>query len=84
MSDVEWLGLVAAAITSLCWLPQLLKIARDRRADGVSLATNAFFAVGVCLWLVYGVLMGAPAVIAANGVTLIFILLIVGMKLRFG
>lgn len=84
MSNVEWIGLAAAAITSLCWLPQILKILRDRRADGVSLAANAFFALGISLWLVYGVMIGSPAVVGANVVTLVFILLIVGMKLRFG
>lgn len=82
--SIELLGALAAVITSLCWLPQTVKIIRDRRTEGVSLATNVAFASGVALWLVYGVLIGSWPVIAANVVTLGFILAIVGLKLRYG
>lgn len=82
--SVEILGAVAAVITSLCWLPQMLKIIRERQTAGVSLATNAVFASGVLLWLIYGVLIGSWPVIMANIVTLVFVLAIVGLKLRYG
>ncbi len=81
---VELVGGIAAVITSLCWLPQMLKIMRDRETAGISLVTNAFFAAGVFLWLIYGVMLGAWPVIMANVVTLAFILAIVGLKLRYG
>ena len=82
--QTEMLGAVAALITSLCWLPQILKILRERRAADVSLATNAAFASGIALWLVYGVMIGSWPVIVSNVVTLGFILAIVALKLRFG
>lgn len=84
LPQAELLGAVAACITSLCWLPQLIKILRDRRAADVSLATNAAFALGVALWLAYGVMIGSWPVIASNAVTLGFTLAIVGLKLRYG
>ena len=56
----------------------------ERHTAGVSLATNLAFAAGVSLWLVYGVLIGSWPVIAANVVTLGFVLAIIGLKLRYG
>ena len=83
-SSVEWLGARAAVTTPLCWLPQRLKIVREREASGISLATNAALASGVFLWCIYGVLIASWPVIAANAVTLLFILALVGLKLRYG
>ena len=82
--SIELIGGLAAVITSLCWLPQLFVMLRERRTDGVSLATNLAFAGVIALWLVYGVLIGSWPVIAANVVTLGFVLAIIGLKLRFG
>ena len=82
--SIELIGGLAAVITSLCWLPQLFVMLRERRTDGVSLATNLAFASGIALWLVYGVLIGSWPVIADNVVTLGFVLAIIGLKLRFG
>lgn len=82
--SIELIGGFAAVITSLCWLPQMLTMLRERRTEGVSLVTNLAFAAGVSLWLIYGVLIGSWPVIAANVVTLGFVLAIVGLKLRYG
>lgn len=83
-ANVELIGAVAAAITSLCWLPQTLKIIRERQTSGISLVTNGFFAAGVFLWLVYGLMIGSWPVIMANMITLVFALAMVGLKLRYG
>ncbi|MCB8836505.1 SemiSWEET family sugar transporter [Aurantimonas sp. VKM B-3413] len=81
--SLEWIGALAAAITSFCWLPQILQLARTRQTAGISLASNAFFASGVALWLIYGLAIGSMPVIGANAVTLVFVLVIVGFKLRY-
>jgi MtN3 and saliva related transmembrane protein len=81
---IEIVGSTAAVITSLCWVPQILKTYRDRHAQGVSLWTHAALALGVFLWLVYGVFIGSWPMIVSNALTLGFVLAIVGMKLRFG
>ena len=83
-SSVELLGALAAITTTLCWLPQLFKIVRERQATGVSLITTTALASGVFMWCVYGVLIASWPVIVANAVTLLFILAIVGLKLRYG
>ena len=82
--SVELIGSLAAVITTLAWLPQLLKILRERSARDISLVTSTALASGVSLWVVYGVAIGSLPVILANSATLVFILGIVALKLRFG
>ncbi|MBS7697798.1 MULTISPECIES: SemiSWEET transporter [unclassified Chelatococcus] len=81
---IESLGALAAALTTLCWLPQAIRIVRTRDTRALSLFTQVAFASGVFLWLVYGLLVGSWPLIAANLVTLLLMLIIISMKLRFG
>lgn len=80
----EIIGAVAALLTTLAWLPQILKIRRERKASDLSLGTNAALATGISLWIVYGIALGSLPVILSNAVSLLFILTIVGLKLRYG
>lgn len=84
MTATDLLGYAAAACTTAAFIPQARLTWRTRRAEGVSLGMYAIFTTGVALWLGYGVLLGAWPVIAANTVTLVLALFILGMKLRYG
>jgi MtN3 and saliva related transmembrane protein len=81
---IELIGILAGIITTFGWVPQLIKIARERKAGDISLPTTASLAAGVSLWVVYGLFIGSWPVILANGVTFLFVASILGMKLRFG
>ncbi len=78
------LGFAAAALTSLCWLPQAWRTIRTRDTRAISLWTQSLFAAGTALWLTYGLQIGSWPVVFANALTLLLALLIVMMKLRFG
>jgi MtN3 and saliva related transmembrane protein len=80
----ELVGAVAAVMTTFAWLPQIVKILRERKARDISLVTTAVLAFGVFLWIVYGLAIGSLPIIAANIVSFLFIATIVGLKLRFG
>ena len=80
---IELIGALAALITTLGWVPQVLKLARERKADDISLITTSALALGVALWAVYGMLIGSWPVIIANALTLLFVGAILAMKLRF-
>ena len=82
--SVELLGFVAAALTSLCWLPQTWRTLRTRDTRAISLWTQLLLACGTVLWLVYGVQILSWPVIVANALTLLLVLAIITMKLRFG
>ena len=79
----ESVGGVAATCTTLCWLPQTVKIIREKRTEGISLLTQSVFTFGIALWAAYGFLLNNRPLIYANVVTLIFSLAILIPKLRY-
>jgi MtN3 and saliva related transmembrane protein len=67
----ELTGYLAAALTSLSFVPQVWRTLHTRDTRAISLGMYLMFSAGVALWLVYGVLIGAWPIILANGVTLV-------------
>ncbi|MDP2295793.1 MAG: SemiSWEET transporter [Pseudolabrys sp.] len=81
---VEFIGITAAVLTTLCWLPQAIKAFREKETRAISLPTTATLALGIVLWLVYGLSIGDGPLIGANAVSLALVLTIMAMKLRYG
>jgi MtN3 and saliva related transmembrane protein len=81
---VDLAGIAGAALTTLCWLPQALKVMREKETRALSLAGTASFTLGIALWLVYGLGIGDWPLIGSNAVTLMLMLPILAMKLRHG
>ncbi|WP_298930479.1 SemiSWEET family sugar transporter [uncultured Ramlibacter sp.] len=79
----EWIGYLAAMLTTASFVPQAWLTFRSRDVSGISLGMYSVFTVGVALWLVYGLLLSAWPIVAANAVTLALALAILGMKLRY-
>lgn len=80
---VEILGLIAGALTTLAYVPQVVKVWRSRSARDISLGMFLLMNVGIALWLVYGLLIGSPGLIAANIVTLCLTAAVLVAKLKF-
>lgn len=76
-------GLMAGTLTTLSFVPQVVKAWRRRSVNDLSLTMLLMFATGVALWLVYGFLNAAMPIILANGVTLVMAAALIGMKVRF-
>ena len=76
------IGLVAAALTTFAFLPQVIQTWRSRSAAGLNFAMLLVLATGVFLWLVYGIGAGQLPVILANGATLVLVLILLGFKTR--
>jgi len=68
----------------LCWLPQAVKVIRDKDTRALSLPANLAFTLGVALWLVYGIALENWPLIGSESVTLALMLTIVATKLRYG
>lgn len=77
------LGLLAGTLTTAAFVPQVLKTWRSRTAGDISLAMFLILAVGVGLWVVYGLLIRSLPVLLANGITLLLVLLMLALKWRF-
>ena len=82
--SVEAVGLVAGCCTTLAFVPQVVKAWRSRCTRDLSLGMYLVLALGIALWLAYGLLIGSLSVTLANGVTLILVLMVVALKLRHG
>jgi MtN3 and saliva related transmembrane protein len=84
MLGLEIIGFSAAAVTTLCWLPQAVRTIRTKDTRALSLLSQSALLVGVLLWLVYGLLVGDGPLIVSNIVTFMLVGTILVMKLRYG
>jgi MtN3 and saliva related transmembrane protein len=84
MTLIDIVGALAACLTTVSFLPQAWLSFKTRDVSGVSLGMYSVFTLGVALWLVYGVLLGAWPIVIANIITLALALAILGMKLLYG
>lgn len=82
--DLEWLGYLAATLTTLAFVPQAVKTIRSRDTSGISLGMYVVFIVGVGCWFGYGLALGSWPMILANAVTFVLAALILALKLRHG
>lgn len=80
----EFVGYLAGAVATMAFLPQVLRTLRLRRTQDISLVMYALLCTGVCLWLLYGVLIYSWPVIVSNTVTLVLAGAVLVLKLRHG
>lgn len=78
----ELIGFAAAFLTTAAFIPQALKVYKTRKTDDLSFGLFFMLFVGISLWFIYGLLIGAMPIIAANGITLVFVAYILWMKIR--
>jgi MtN3 and saliva related transmembrane protein len=83
MEFITVLGLFAGSLTTLAFLPQMFQTWQTKSAKDVSLLTLITFIAGVFLWLLYGIYLQALPIILANGVTLLFNLIILWLKIKY-
>ena len=81
---VDTIGMTGAVLTTVCWLPQAMKIIRSRETRAISLAGTLAFTVGIVFWLIYGLALMDWPLITSNVVTLALMSVIVTLKLRHG
>ena len=63
--------------------PQVHKAWRTKRCDDLSLAMLLGLALGISLWLIYGLVLRAAPIIATNAVTLALVLTLISFKTRY-
>lgn len=81
---VETIGALAAILTTLCRVPQALKIVRDRETRAISLPGTLLCVLGVLLWLIYGVAIADPPLIGSSAITFAITATILALKIRHG
>ena len=81
--QVEWIGYLAAFLTTCAFTPQAVQSWRTRDLSGISLGMYSLFTLGVGLWLVYGLIIEKWPLILANAITFALALSILVLKLRY-
>ena len=81
---ITLIGTVAAILTTVCWLPQVIKTTRSREAGDFHWLYLAMLGIGVAAWCTYGVLRNDAPIYLANGITLFLVAVIVIVKARQG
>ena len=81
---VDAIGVTGAVLTTVCWLPQTVKIIRERETRAISLMGTALSAFGLFLCLLYGVAIVDGPLIASSVVTFALTAVILVLKLRHG
>ena len=77
------IGLIAATITTLSFIPQLIKTWKLKETKDISLLMFVTLGVGIILWIVYGFLLWDLPLILANSITFIFVLIILFFKFKY-
>ncbi|MBV9991000.1 MAG: SemiSWEET family sugar transporter [Alphaproteobacteria bacterium] len=84
MTYVTLIGMVAAVLTTIAFLPQVVRTWKTRSTADISLAMFVTYVTGIALWLLYGLMLRDLPLICSNAVTLVFSGTILGLKLRHG
>jgi MtN3 and saliva related transmembrane protein len=80
----EWVGFVAAALTTFSFIPQAIRTIRTKETHGISLGMYVMFTVGIMFWLAYGLVLMSWPMILSNIVTLALSATILALKIRYG
>jgi MtN3 and saliva related transmembrane protein len=84
MANMEWAGYLAAAMTTLAFIPQAAQTIRTRDTRSISLGMYVVFTIGIAFWLVYGIALGSMPMILSNIVTFLLSATILGLKIKHG
>jgi len=79
----ENLGFIAGTITTISFVPQVIRVYRNKSGRDVSAWMMLLLATGTLLWLIYGIMVGGVPIIAANAVTFTLVVVIFILKLYY-
>lgn len=77
------IGSVAGVLTTLAFIPQVIKVIKTKDTKALSLGMYSMQVVGVFLWLMHGLVIGDMALLVANAVTLCLSLIILVYKIIY-
>jgi MtN3 and saliva related transmembrane protein len=78
------IGIAAATLTMLSFIPQICRSLKTRSVKDVSPVTLFQLSCGVTLWMIYGVARRDPIIILANAVTLATLLVLIYLYFKYG
>lgn len=82
--NMEWIGYVAATLTTVAFVPQAIKTIRTRETHAISLGMYVMFTAGIGCWFGYGIVLDSLPMIVCNLITFALAATILVLKLRHG
>jgi MtN3 and saliva related transmembrane protein len=80
----EWLGLTAGVLTTIGFLPQVIRVYKLKSAHEISLIFTILFLIGIGSWLAYGIFLRLAPIILWNAISFILGLALFYAKLKYG
>lgn len=77
------LGMLAGTLTTMSFVPQVIKILRTKHTKDISLGMYVILTSGIFLWMVYGFFLEELPIILFNIITLVLCVIVLGMKIRY-
>ncbi|MEI7648691.1 MAG: SemiSWEET transporter [Methanomicrobiales archaeon] len=83
MDTIVIVGYIAGILTTTAFVPQVVRAWKIKETRDPSLAMLILFAAGILLWTCYGFWTESLPIIAANVITFVLILVLLGLKIRY-
>ena len=83
LNYIDFVGFLAAFLTTIAFLPQLYKTWKTKSADDVSLVMLILFISGLICWIIYGLRINSIPILVANIITFIFNFSILILKITY-
>lgn len=77
------IGILGAILSSISFLPQVIKIFKTKSAADLSMPTILLLAANAATWLAYGIIKDALPLAITNAIMLSMLLIIVFFKIKF-
>jgi MtN3 and saliva related transmembrane protein len=78
-----YFGFIAGTLSTLSFIPQLVKIIRSRSTTDISLIAFTLLGAGVAFWIGYGIFINSVPVMLFNAITLALVVTIISLKVRY-
>lgn len=78
------LGLIAGGLTTISFVPQVMKTWKYKKTEDISLLMYVIFFTGIFLWFAYGIIIKNTPILIANGVSLVLVFIVLALKIRYG
>ncbi|HRE62786.1 MAG TPA: SemiSWEET family transporter [Ferruginibacter sp.] len=79
----EIVGYVGGVMSSISFLPQVIKIWKTKSAKDLSMLTLIFLTCNITLWLTYGILIGSTPLWLTNAIVLSMVVCMIYFKIKF-
>ena len=83
MDTIVLVGYIAGTLTTISFVPQVIKAWKMRETRDLSFAMLVLFGTGIILWTLYGIWTGSFPIISANAITFVLILVLLFLKIQY-